>query len=427
MIANKNQFMKTANIQLSISLSYFIFALLFNATTLENISVLTQMTYDYKIGTKTVNALPVFQIVAFILVAIFVAPFVKKISYKKIQTILLSSAFVACCLIPLVKSFWIALFLFLLTGASLAYIRLVAYHFINEVTESKHMKASLLLRLESMPLIGFALGIILFGIIGKVFTEWYNVYWFVAILIAINLCILLLEKQPEIIKKKALELNVKSFFSKGISDFIQISSHTLIQMFVISSLFLFFTEAQIHNWAFEFTKNALKSNGNLKVQLFFAILITSFVSRLVTSYVILYIRPFWLLTILLVITLSLVLIITGITWQTNNVPVENWYNLSAEFLMIPLIIVAWSAALPIIYSIVLTNVPKSHFGSMTGFILLISEFTYLLGTFFSGYIFTVLNYKVAFFISMLSLTLFSVVTVVFLTDIRKPTNKKKIE
>ena len=401
--------MNNWQIKLSIFINYFIFAILLNSVG----TVILQVQSTFGITESSAAILEAFKDLSIAGMSFLVASYISIIGYKNSMLLALIIVIIACILMPLVNQFWMTKLLFGAVGASFALIKVSVYGTIGLVVKDKTEHISLMNFIESF----FMIGILSAGFIFSFFiddnnpqsTAWVNVYYLLAGLATLAFLLLLTTKMEESSIKK--EVNVSSIGDS--QEMFKLVVVPVVLVFVASAFIYVLIEQSIMSWLPTFNSKVLHLPNSLSVQMAGILAASTAVGRFLAGVVLKQLKWLTVLIICVLLSAGMVLIALPLAQNLKNEAITGWGNAPLVAYIFPMIGLFIAPIYPSINSVILSALPKSKHGIMSGLIVIFSALGGTTGSLITGYIFEHFGGQSAFYFSLIPMAFLIILLVIF--------------
>jgi len=385
--------MKKNGIKTALFLNYFVFAILLNTVGI----VILQVINDYNVSRVTAGSLEAFKDLSIMILSFLVASYIPKIGYKRSMIGGLFAVSLVSIIVALVHHYWIAPLLYIVTGASFAFIKVSVYSTVGIITNNQKEHTSFMNILEGVFQIGSLTGPIIFSfMIG--FSKWTDTYWIIAVLTSLALLLMFLTNLDESsVKSKEEKTNILSM--------IKLLKKTAVWVFAICAFLYVMIEQSLNTWLPTFNKEIFNLSEARTAGLLAIYPASIAASRLLAGYYSKHIS--WIKSQLILlsgafIVILTVLIITSDYHLTQNITHDNTPLLAIIILLTGFFI---GPIYPTIVSIILSKTEKVQQSAMTGLIVVFSALGGTSGSLIIGLLSQ--NYSVhsAFYFPLIPITL----------------------
>ncbi len=395
-------------IKFSLILTYFVFAILLNSVG----TVIMQVINTYDVAKHSAAILEGFKDIPIAIVSFIVASFLPRVGYRNAMMIGLVIVICACLSMPLLPSFLTTKILFLCIGVSFALVKVSVYSTVGLITGSKKEHASFMSMIEGLFMVGVLSGYWLFSSFidsnDVKSLGWLNIYWFLAVLCAINILVLFTTPLDES-KARTEESNLASDFI----NMLRLVAKPMVYIFVISAFLYVLIEQSIMTWLPTFNNEIMKLPTAMSVQATSIFAACLAIGRLSAGGLLKKISWYPLVNIC---TLAMIALIIIILPMTNDIPMQenvNWQTVPLVALMFPLIGLFMAPIYPVIISVMLSALPVHKHSAMTGLIVAFSALGGTSGSMITGYVFGRFDGQTAFYFSLVPLTFILVILYLF--------------
>ncbi|MCZ6702570.1 MAG: MFS transporter [Ignavibacteria bacterium] len=385
--------MKNIGIKGSLYLNYFVFAILLNTVGI----VILQVINDYNVSRVTAGSLEAFKDLSIMILSFFVASYIPKLGYKRSMLGGLLAVNLVSIVVALVHQYWVIPLLYIVTGASFAFVKVSVYSTVGLITQGQKEHTSFMNILEGIFQIGSLTGPIIFSfMIG--FSKWTDTYWIIAVLTTLALLLMYFTGLDE--------SSVKSHSEKtNILSMIKLLKEAAVWVFVICAFLYVMIEQSLNTWLPTFNKEIF-SLSEARTAALLAIFPASIaVSRLLAGYYAKHIS--WIKSQLILLSGAFIIILTVllITSDFNLVqePTTDAFPLLAIIILLTGFFIG--PIYPTIVSIILNKTEKVKQSSMTGLIVVFSAFGGTSGSLIIGLLSQNYSVHTAFYFPLIPITL----------------------
>ena len=354
--------MKNIGIKGSLYLNYFVFAILLNTVGI----VILQVINDYNVSRVTAGSLEAFKDLSIMILSFFVASYIPKLGYKRSMLGGLLAVNLVSIVVALVHQYWVIPLLYVVTGASFAFVKVSVYSTVGLITQGQREHTSFMNTLEGIFQIGSLTGPIIFSfMIG--FSKWTDTYWIIAVLTTLALLLMYFTGLDE--------SSVKSHSEKtNILSMIKLLKESAVWVFVICAFLYVMIEQSLNTWLPTFNKEIF-SLSEARTAALLAIFPASIaVSRLLAGYYAKHIS--WIKSQLILLAGAFVIILTVLLLTSDYHLVQDPSTDNFPLLAIIILLTGFfiGPIYPTIVSIILNKTEKVKQSSMTGLIVVFSAF-----------------------------------------------------
>lgn len=312
----------------------------------------------------------------------------------------------ACVAMPLLPSFLMTKILFLCVGVAFALVKVSVYSTLGLVSADRKQHASLMNTLEGFFMVGVLSGYWIFSYFidqqNPASPVWLHVYWLLAALCAITFCLVLSidfqgrDRQPAQSDSSAL---------KDFTDMLALLTRPLVCVYIISAALYVLLEQGIGTWLPTFNNEILKMPVSMSVQATSIFAASLALGRLGAGAVLRKMSWYPFLNICLVCIAALVLLTLPLTKDIAVNPNMQWSSAPLAAFIFPMIGLFMAPIYPGINSVMLSSLPIRQHSAMTGLLVLFSALGGTTGSLITGYVFGALSGQIAFYLSLVPLSI----------------------
>ncbi len=413
--------MKLSIINFAVFFSYFIFSALASSTFI----VVEQALYEYAMDNQHAEAVRTLSNVAYLIVAVLVAPFLRNFGYQRILIICSLFAGFAALLMPFGTNFIIPKIFYFAVGLGLSSTRLIGYKVLNVLSSDQKYFSGIINFFEGIFALGAMLGYASFTfLLNNNLFHWRNGFAVLGLLCIVNAFVAMRADMTEVSKKLTqfrTRLTLKEM-GKSLQGTVSMLRYTLVLLFLSILFLLTFNENQFVKWLPLFCSQILNLPTNLASQLLYPILFAVFLGRLVASILLRSMAPIFLLLFCLGGVMALLVVITQIIQHQPMGSNLTWETMPPVIWLVPLMSFFWAPMQPTLFIIVINNVETQRYTSKTtilGLLMAFSLLFQLLTQHLTDYIFTIFSISVAFFSSIIFVMILFTVIILFVNDLKK--------
>jgi len=385
--------MKYLKIKVSLFLNYFVFAILLNTVGI----VILQVINDYNVSRVTAGSLEAFKDLSIMILSFFVASYIPKLGYKRSMLGGLLAVNLVSIVVALVHHYWIAPLLYIVTGASFAFIKVSVYSTVGLITQGQKEHTSFMNILEGVFQIGSLTGPIIFSfMIG--FSKWTDTYWIIAVLTTSALLLMYFTTLDE--------SSVKSHTEKAnILSMIKLLKEAAVWVFVICAFLYVMIEQSLNTWLPTFNKEIFNLSEARTAGLLAIFPASIAVSRLLAGYYAKHIA--WIKSQLILLSGAFIIILIVLLISSNYNLVQDSTPDAFPPLAIIILLTGFfiGPVYPTIVSIILNKTEKVKQSSMTGLIVVFSAFGGTSGSLVIGLLSQNYSVHTAFYFPLIPITL----------------------
>jgi fucose permease len=391
--------MSNWRIKLSLFLNYFVFAILLNSVG----TVILQVQSNFGVSESSASVLEAFKDLSIAVVSFLVASYIVRIGYKNSMLIALGFISLVCLLMPSLSSFWMTKLLFAATGTSFALIKVSVYATIGIITSNKKDHASFMNFIESFFMVGILTGYFIFSAFvndeNPQSTEWFRVYYLLAI-IAIAAFILLLSTKLD---ESSVHPTVSKSLAADFIDMFKLAALPIVLVFILSAFTYVLIEQSIMSWLPTFNSKVLNLPTTLSIQMASILAASTAVGRFTAGIALRKVHWFFVLVACLLFASILVLVAIPLSHSSHG-EVTGWGNAPLAAFVFPLIGFFIAPIYPAINSVILSTLPARQHGSMSGLIVIFSALGGTTGSIITGHIFEAYGGQTAFYFSLVPIS-----------------------
>lgn len=385
--------MKSLGIKVALYVNYFVFAILLNTVGI----VILQVINDYNVNRVTAGSLEAYKDFSIMILSFFVASYIPKLGYKRSMLGGLFAVSLISIIVALVHHYWIIPLLYIVTGASFAFIKVSVYSTVGLITKSQKEHTSFMNILEGVFQIGSLVGPIIFSfMIG--FSKWTDTYWVIAILTSLALLLMFFTNLNE----SSIKSNVEK---TNILSMLKLLKKSAVWLFVICAFLYVMIEQSLNTWLPTFNKEIFNLTEAQTAGLLAFYPGSIALSRLLAGYYSKYIS--WLKSQLILLSgafiiIATILFITSDYHLTQSTISNNFPPLAIIILFTGFFI---GPIYPTIVSIILNKTEKVKQSSMTGLIVVFSALGGTSGSLIIGVLSQNYSVHTAFYFPLIPITL----------------------
>jgi FHS family glucose/mannose:H+ symporter-like MFS transporter len=396
-------------IKLSLFINYFLFGLLLNSVG----TVILQSQRFYKVSASSASVLEGYKDIAIALISFFVASFITKIGYKRSMQIGLLLVIIACCILPVLQTFWAVKILFAVTGASFALIKISIFGTIGLIVKEEKEHISLMNFIESTFMVGILSGYFIFSWFmndkDPSSKDWFYTYYLIGFFF---LLALLLLSTASLDEKEAVDTKNESI-STSFTHMFKLLLIPIIVSFIVCAFLYVLIEQSIMSWLPTFNNQVLKIPSSFSVLMAGLMAGSTALGRFVFGFVAKKWRWIYFLSFCLIVEVVLVLFTLPLAKSSSTVQILTWSDIPMVAYIFPLIGFFLAPIYPAINSVILASLPKHKHASMSGLIVVFSALGGTLGSLITGYIFQHYGGLSAFYFSLIPTVLLLVILIVY--------------
>jgi MFS family permease len=414
--------MKLSPLSFAIFLCYFLFSCCVSSTFI----VIEQSLYEYGEDSNSLTIVETLKSLAYLGVALLLAPFLHSIGYKKLLLPTVAITSLLALFMPFGTNLFIPKLFYFFSGLGLGFSRLIGYKIIYTLTHNNRNHFTGIVNFfEGLFFLGILFSLVLFGgALQYDFVAWRKVFLVIGFLGIATTVFLYQINMKSLAIPHELQLNIfdtndiKQVFKSSLAVF----RYTLVWV-VLLTLFLYvLNENQFYKWFPLFSTNILHLSKTLSPQILIPIVFSGFLGRLVASIILLNTNS---LTVLLVCLFSVMVILFSITHLTQKehfAAVDSWFLLPPVIWLLPLLSFFWSPVLPTLLVIVFTHTQTEKYHNKTAMLGLLMAtlffFQYLTKP-ITNYLFSIFSVSIAFFVSIIFVMLLFTLLILLVNDLKK--------
>ena len=402
-------------IKIALYLNYFVFAILLNSVGI----VILKSQNVYGVDEIQASILEPFKDLPIAIVSFIMASFLPRIGYKKSMLAALALVTVACLTMYFGNSFWSAKVLFAAVGSAFALIKVSVYSVIGLVTSNEREHNSLMSSIEGVFMFGIALAYFLFPAFNSETNpdSWLNVYWLLA---GVSILAFIFLWQAEF--DEGNEIPGADFIDDA-KQMIRLMAKYLVIVFVISAFLFVMVEQGIMTWLPTFNDQVLNLPENISIMMASILAISLGFGRLIAGQLSKHFSWLHILAACLVAAMVMVIFVLPATVNARVDDITNFSDIPLIGFAFPLVGLFIAPIYPLLNSAVLSALPKKLHSPMTGLIVIFSALGGSLGSVLTGYLFKNVGADIAFYYTLVPLTLLFVA----LFALRRLTNTQNIQ
>ncbi len=390
----------------AIAISYYVFAILLNSVG----TVILQSINSFDISKPQASTLEGFKDLSIAIVSFLVASFIPRVGYKLAMLMGLALVAVACALTPSVASFWFIKVLFACIGTAFALVKVSVYAIIGQLSSSTKGHSSLMNTIEGIFMLGVLSGYWVFAWFidptNDASLSWLNVYYLLAVLVAVTFIIVTLAPIKPVLKDQSLSITDEFI------GMLKLAYKPLVLVFIFSIFLYVLIEQGIGSWLPTFNKEVLGLPTHVSIQITSIFAISLAVGRLTAGAVLTRMSWYPFLNICLAGMAVVMLLSLPLAENVSALTIESWVDAPLAAFLIPLIGLMMAPIYPVINSVMLSALPQAQHAPMTGLIVVFSALGGTTGSIVTGFVFDAVGGQKAFYLSLVPIGLL-VVTLFF--------------
>lgn len=374
----------TWKIRVSAFINYFIFAILLNSVG----TVILQVQRYYGVTPAQASYLDGFKDITIAVTSFFVASFLTRIGYKRSMLISLIILAAGCFTLPQVDTFTAIKLLFALTGFCFGITKMCVYSIIGLITRTEKEHISLMSFLESFFMIGILSGNFIFSWFiddkNPRSAGWLHTYYVLGGLTIVALFFLLIAPLDESASKPATGNNHVGAKYAGM---FRLAVKPMVLSFIVCAFVYVLIEQSVMNWLPTFNNQVLKIPSTYSVIIAGIMAASTGLGRFCAGIVMK--KLSWLVVLVICLVCAAALVLTAIPMANNSIVkgIRSWNDVPLAAYIFPMIGFFIAPVYPAINSIILSSLPKTRHGEMSGLIVIFSALGGTLGSIIIGHIF----------------------------------------
>ncbi|MFI5153522.1 MAG: MFS transporter [Chitinophagales bacterium] len=386
--------MSNTRIKISLFLNYFLFAILLNSVG----SVILQAQRYFRLAETSAAIIEICKDLSIAVVSFAVASFIIRIGYKRSMLVALALIAFVCFLIPVLKSFLALEILFALTGACFALIKVSVLGSIGLITINEKEHISLMNFIESVFMIGIFTGYLLFSFFvneNPSSANWFFIYYVLGLIAVFAFFFLLITPLDE------SQLRNKSFSHSrlGKSPGLRLILVPMVVAFMISAFAYVLAEQSIMSWLSTFNNKVLLMTSSSSIMVTGLLAASMAAGRFLSGLLMKKLNWFPFLCCCLLGATLIIVIALPLT-SNGTGPVLNlgsYLSIPLVGLMLPSLGFFLAPVYPAINSVLLSSMPKTRHGILSGLIVVFSALGGVLGSVTTGLMFQYYGGQKAFY------------------------------
>ena len=397
-------------IRVSIFINYFIFAILLNSVG----TVILQVQRYFQATSAEASYLDGFKDISIAVTSFFIASFLTRIGYRKSMLISLAVLALGCFTLPLVNTFMAIRLLFALTGFCFGITKMCVYSIIGLITRTEKEHISLMSFLESFFMIGILSGNFIFSWFiddkNPHSAEWLHTYYVLGALTVIAFLFLLIAPLDESASKPATGEN--KIANNYIAMF-RLAVEPMVLSFIVCAFVYVLIEQSVMNWLPTFNNQVLKIPSTYSVIIAGIMAASTGLGRFCAGIVMK--KLSWLAVLVICLVCAAALVLIAIPLANNSVVnnINSWKDVPLAAYVFPMIGFFIAPVYPAINSIILSSLPKTRHGEMSGLIVIFSALGGTLGSIIIGHIFQRYGGEKAFYFILVPIACLLAALIIF--------------
>lgn len=418
----KYRVMSNIKIKISLFLNYFVFAMLLNSVG----TVMLQVQNNYGILKSSASVLEAFKDLSISLVSFLVSSYITRLGYKNAMLLALCIVTGACLAMPQVGGFTMTKILFAAVGSSFALIKMSVYSTIGLITRNEKEHLSLMSFIESFFMIGVLTGYFVFGAFiddaHPESTAWLQVYYGLGALS--GLAAILLWSTP--LDESAVSgSGSKGFNWLEFTEMFRMLLLPLVWSFIVCAFLYVLIEQSIMSWLPTFNKEVMKLPTSMSIQMASILSLSIAGGRFVAGFLLKKFNWAYVLSACLLLAALLVWLVIPLTQNLPQRDINSLVDVPFVAFIFPLIGFFLAPIYPAINSAILSALPVSRHGLMSGLIILFSALGGTTGSIITGHVFERFGGQTAFYSALAPIALLILMLNFFKRMTQHPTTNAK--
>ena len=393
--------MKNRRILLALFLIYFVFAILLNSVG----TVILQVIGNYGVSKSSASVLEGFKDLPIAVVSFLVASFLPRIGYKNAMLAALALVACACVAMPLLPSFWTTKLLFLCVGVAFALVKVSVYSTLGLIADDRKQHASIMNTLEGFFMVGVLSAYWIFGYFidssDPASQSWLQVYWVLALLCAATFLLVLSTPFDE----RTAQLPEGRSRLEDFTAMLKLFFKPLVCVFVLTAFLYVLIEQSVGTWLPTFNNEILKLPTAMSVEVTSIFAACLAIGRLSAGVIMRKLNWYPVMNACVIGMAAMVLLALPLTHDVVRDPNVTWASAPIATFLFPLIGLFMAPIYPGINSVMLSSLPKNQHSAMTGLLVIFSALGGTTGSFVTGYVFGNASGHVAFYLTLVPISL----------------------
>jgi fucose permease len=402
--------MKNWQIKLSLFINYFVFAILLNSVGI----VILQVQNNFGVDEVSASTLEAFKDLSIAIMSFAAALYIRKLGYKKAMLAALGAVTLGCLIMPLAPSFASTKILFAILGCGFALVKMSIFGTIGLVTADEKEHISLMSFIESIFMVGVLIGYFVFSAFmdskNPASLSWLNVYYWLS---GLSLFAFLLLLSARLDESSIQSVGKKTSFFDEFREMFSLLASPLVLVFIFCAFFYVLLEQSIMSWLPTFNQKVLALPLALSVQMSSILAGSTALGRFLAGVVFKYVNWFVALVTCLGLAVVLVFLAMPLAAQAQGTQVTGWGNAPLAAFVFPLIGLLLAPIYPTLNSLILSQLPVAKHGFMSSLIIIFSALGGSTGSLIMGIIFHNFSGQLAFYFSLIPLTILIVCLIIF--------------
>lgn len=409
--------MKNQRILLALFLIYFVFAILLNSVG----TVILQVIGNYDVSKSGASVLEAFKDLPIAVVSFLVASFLPRIGYRNAMLAALALVCAACVAMPLLPSFLTTKLLFLCVGVAFALVKVSVYSTLGLLARDQRHHAGMMNTLEGFFMVGVLSAYWIFGYFidsaDPRSSRWLQVYWVLAALCAFTFVLVLTTPFDE----RSAALPEGRSRLEDFNAMLKLFFKPLVCVFVITAFLYVLIEQSVGTWLPTFNNEILKLPTAMSVQVTSIFAACLAIGRLSAGVVMRKMNWYPVMNVCVLGMAAMVLLALPLTHDVALDPNVSWSSAPLAAFLFPLIGLFMAPIYPGINSVMLSSLPASQHSSMTGLLVIFSALGGTTGSFVTGYVFGNASGHLAFYLTLVPISLVLLMLYFFKRQVDKTT------
>jgi fucose permease len=413
--------MPNFKIKLSLFINYFVFAILLNSS---GIAIL-HVQGNFGVSKQSAAWIDPCKDISIAIASFLVSSYIVRFGYKRAMLTALGLISGICFIIPNTPSFFAIKLLFVAVGICFALIKMSVYSTIGIVTKGPKEHISLMNFIESFFMIGnLSLYFIFSSFVddkNPQSTSWLDAYYLVGGLS--SLAFLLLLTAP--LDESAAKTETPKPLAKEFAGMFKLIATPVVIAFISSAFIYVLIEQSIQNFLPTFNKYVLLLPSALSIQMGSILAGSTALGRFLAGILLKKLNWMYVLVTCLVLAIILILIAMPLAKDGPGRNATGWLSAPLAAYIFPLIGLILAPIYPAINSVILSSLPKSKHGMMSGWIIIFSAIGGTVGSLITGFIFDAYGGQKAFYFTIVPITIL-VILLFFFKKLQAPTATEEI-
>lgn len=389
----------TAQIRIRLALvcTYLLFAMLLNSVGV----VILQVINDWHISKTDAALLEACKDLPIALVSFLCASLLPRLGYRRALQIALIMVSVATLTMPLLPSFLTTKVLFIAVGCAFALVKISVYALIGQLTTNQRQHAALLNLTEGFFMVGVLISYWLFAAFIGSESGWLSTYY---VLSALGALIFVLISSCDFPPSPPVQETVRQSFQHMYALVLR----PLVAVFVSSAFLYVLIEQSIGTWLPTYNNQVLQLPAQISVQLTSIFAASLALGRIGASLMLRYVSTGLLARCCLLAMGALILL--SLPLAKPAAEISSIWQAPLAACLLPMIGLFMAPLYPMLNSAILSSLPHQSHAGMTGLIVLFSALGGSFGSLLTGYSFSLFGADIAFYITLLPISLLLLAT-----------------